>query len=181
MPDIERIRFHEAGHAVVAVHLGFVIRHLFVRPEHQRAGGVDIDELGDEAFDSNVPVENRRQLAREVIAIFSAGYLTEDKQYGDEMKGWSDQDRHDIMNYAIKGVFTDEDIDLLAADRSRENGWNKWQNVDILIEEGEKLAQGILDAKWNRLCVLVNMLRRSSWIPGPRVAAIVGIQPDADA
>ena len=77
--------------------------------------------------------------------------------------------------YAIKGVFTAEDVDLLNSSMRRDNGWKKWGDVDKLKAEGEELARSILDQKWTRACGLVNLLRKAPWLPGPRVTELVGV------
>ncbi len=155
MPDIVMVCRHEVSHAIVAFEEGLTnFTHIFVdllTPDTKRRGGIDIHIPNLQTLsDSTNPLEDRRELALKIIATFAAGREGE-LLFGEPDPNWSEFDDEQINEFAPHGVMTEEDVLLMEKDRSRGNGWSKWEKVDLLIEEGRKRAKRILKEKLSDL------------------------------
>ena len=123
VPDLANICRHEVSHGVVALELDFNdFSQVFVdlvTPGITRRGGLDIhiDGLRDR-FDTAVPIDQRRALAAQIIAIYAAGREGE-RLFGEPDKEWSSWDEEQIAWIGLCGVYTDEDIDLLNKNPAR--------------------------------------------------------------
>lgn len=151
MPDIQKVCRHEVSHAIVAFEEGLTnFTRIFVdllTPSTERKGGIDIDIPNLQTLsDSKNPLEDRRELALQIIATFAAGREGE-LLFGAPDPNWSEFDDEQIHEFAPYGVMTVEDVPLMEKDRSRGNGWSKWGEVDSLIAEGRERAKKILQGK----------------------------------
>ena len=158
--NVIRMRIHEAGHAIVTFVLGFEINRMHVSQKIQagRIGGVDVVPLAEGTFDSEVPLETRREIAKRVIAFNAAGYLAERRQYNDNLPAFCSQDDvPNIITHSVYGVFTNEDVEFLESHEwTKDNGWSKWGEANKLVSEGEDLAKQILEKNWRAVISLVD-------------------------
>jgi hypothetical protein len=166
MADVAVISEHEVSHGIVALELGFdKFERVFIdlrTPLITRRGGVDIviDEL-QERFDTARPVEERRDLAVKVIAVFAAGREGEILLGHETSDDWCSIDEEMIAWFGLAGVCEDGDLELLAASSKRDNGWAKWDRVDLVIAEGRALAAAILKMKIPVIRNAAKMLHQS--------------------
>lgn len=175
--DRKRMAFHEAAHAVVASHLGFVISRVSIQGEGCRVGAVDCSLPGPNVYedDSAESLEARREAALKNIAVYFAGAEGEFALYKDHVEEWSQYDFSQAELHAIQGIRVGEDNELLEADHSRSNGWTKWDQVDEVLDAGRTQAKSLVADHLDQIIETGLQLRRALSISPKRVSKITGI------
>lgn len=147
-----RVRFHEAGHAAVALQLGFSIESISVIRDNSSWGRVQIDGHAD-GSDTNYAFWCKAIMA-------SAGAAAELRMLGAVNSGGLHMDLQEVQTICA----------ALAAGNFTVDG--KAMSAAELVEEAQRRARLHVDELHNQIEDLESALRSTSFLSGERVARI---------
>jgi hypothetical protein len=180
----KQIGLHEAGHGIVAAHLGFVIHKVFTNAKTVRSGGVNCGLPGPDLYENGTP-EQKADAAVKNIAVFSAGKLAE-TWFFKPREDWSEYDDWQIGVHAIRALGTPEEQQKLLFKKGEDwtydadgfKAWAKHQQAQELIAKGKQRAEDILKANKKGTLELARLLENGVVQPA-KVYALAGVKAPA--